>query len=529
MVHTDSSGAVTTTHFASNGRVIRSFRSGVPAVAFTAATGLNTPAQIPIFTEYTYTSLASNNSQKALYELATTTIARTGESETSPAVAGGWSRTVRERYDGAGRTVYTKDLPGTENTITYPTDQATAAVVFRYLGPAVGAAGTEMEKSVSFLDGLPKERTGSAVIAEYYDYATAAGQSTTWRSPYSPAVDGPYTTVDSMGRSLAGTLPTPWLPPDPHSTAWPQATDFFNSTITYDSSGNVTSRKLPGAPLDYYEVFQTEYSAPDWIVSRALSTDAAYDAAGQNQSRTRTRYANLGGVWYEVSEWQTGSNWETASWTRRALGPISGTSLTWNALQWTLTSLTQTYSGGALRQTAHYVEPTAGQTLMQPAVDGVVQQSIASRAGRALFFQTPRYERLLSYSPLGEPLSEPAADHSQWTNRNLTAATGQVASVTTPNSSEIKESYVYYPANDRRSGLLKQKTASYTGTTPVTYYDYNNRGQLTHRWGGGDYPAFYDYDTLGRMTTLQWTAPGPPSIQPATLGPNGGRLPKKPP
>ncbi len=59
---------------------------------------------------------------------------------------------------------------------------------------------------------------------------------------------------------------------------------FFDSTATYDVEGNLTSQKLPGAPNDYYEVFQMEYSGADRIVSRALSTDAVYDAVSRLQT-----------------------------------------------------------------------------------------------------------------------------------------------------------------------------------------------------------------------------------------------------
>ncbi len=305
---------------------------------------------------------------------------------------------------------------------------------------------------------------------------------------------------------------------DQHRRQHTPAGGFFDSTFTYDAEGNLTSRKLPGAPNDYYEVFQTEYSGADRIVSRALSTDAVYDAADANQARALSRYELTGGLWYAMRETQNGSAWVTSSWTRSALGPWDATTLSWNALQWNLTGLTQSYSGGAARQTASYLEATAGQTLVQSLVDGITQQSITARAGRSLFFQTPRYERLLAYSPLGEPLADPAGDRAQWTNRNLTAATGVVASITMPDSTDVKESYVYYSGNDKRSGLLKQKTASYTGTSPVTYYSYNDRGQLTHQWGGGDYPSFYDYDTRGRMITLQtwrsgtWTGATWPTV-----------------
>ena len=500
--HQDSDGAVFITKYGSSGRIIYTVRENVAAVSFSGITVFSAGTQAAVFTEYTYTALAGGGSQYALYQLGTVRNARAGTTFPSAilndASSVPWTRPTYEKFDGAGRLVYTKDLLGTENAIARPTDQATSPVTLRRLGSSP-AAGTILEETETYLDGRLKDQSGEAIVTQYADYAASTGLLTTYRSPYSPATGGNVVTVDGIGRTMSTSTMVPT------GSNYPQAGLSFSSAWTYDDSGNILSRQVPGTQSHPYEVFSTSHSTTygsSRTVTEALSTDAIYETTDANQAKTLTRYEKISGMWYAVRERQRGSSFITSAWSRQALGPFN-TTIMHLGFQWNLTGLSQTFSGGAVGQTAHYACPSQRQTLVQSAVDSVVQQSITASCGRDTFFQTPRYERLLAYSHLGDPSSRPDPNDSRWTNVNVGTQTGLIASITTAASAELREGYVYYSGNDIRSGLVSQKLIYLSGSTPNVYYDYNNRGQLTRQWGGGDYPAQYTYDGLGRMTILE--------------------------
>jgi RHS repeat-associated protein len=526
--HTDATGAVWVTKYASNGRVIYTMRTNVASASYSGVTTMSSAAQPAIFTEYTYGDLTGLTpySNYGLYWMSTTTTARSGTTLASSPILDGssqpWTRyVITECFDGADRPVYSYDLNSTENATARPSDQATSPVISRYLGDTPGS-GTLLEQETSYLDGSFKQRSGSAVIPAYGDYAAASFQRTSYRSPYSPATGGHSETQDGLGRTAStGTMV-------PTGSSFPQAGGAFTSSWTYDDAGELTSRMVPGAvyvgPNYYYEVFSTSQSTTygsDRIAYQARSTDATWDGGTSNDknlARTLSRYEKISGIWYQTREVQNGSSYTTSGWSRTALGPFSS-SITWAGITWYLTGLTQASKGGALVQTAQYAAAASQKTLVQTSVDSVVQQSVLSVAGWPVFFVTPRYETMLSYSPLGDALARPDSTDVRWTKVNVITATGQTASITTPNSTELQESYLYYSGNDVRAGLVSRKATNLSTTTPYVYYDYNALGQVTKQWGGGDCPVRYTYDSLGRMTQLEtwrsgtWTGstwPGSP-------------------
>lgn len=182
-----------------------------------------------------------------------------------------WSRTVYQSFDGAGRQVYTKDENATENAIALPSDQATSPVTFRYLGGSP-ASGTLLEKTETYLDGRFKARSETAVVPKYADYSASTSRLTAYSSPYSPASGGNAITVDSLGRTVATSVVTP------SGSNFPQTGAAFQSTWTYDESGNLASRAVPGASTSYYEVFSTTTDASSRTEAR--STDGAYEDHG---------------------------------------------------------------------------------------------------------------------------------------------------------------------------------------------------------------------------------------------------------
>ena len=105
-----------------------------------------------------------------------------------------------------------------------------------------------------------------------------------WRSSASPATGGTCSTVDPQGRTVEGSQHTP-------------AGGFFVSSATYDAEESLIFRNLPGAPDDYYEVFKTEYSGANRVVSHPLSPDAVYETTGSSQSRPLSCYELTGGLW----------------------------------------------------------------------------------------------------------------------------------------------------------------------------------------------------------------------------------------
>ncbi len=96
-------------------------------------------------------------------------------------------------------------------------------------------------------------------------------------------------------------------------------------------------------------------------------------------------------------------------------------------------------------------------------------------------------------------------------------ATGQVIART--NQFQQVTSYAYYPAGQANAGLLYSETGP---TGKKTYFKYDGRGELTHKWGDVPYPEMREYNAYGdliKLTTYrtgtQWTSASWPASPPA--------------
>ena len=94
--------------------------------------------------------------------------------------------------------------------------------------------------------------------------------------------------------------------------------------------------------------------------------------------------------------------------------------------------------------------------------------------------------------------------------------TGQVLSRTDPFGQVT--AYSYYPPGGPNAGLLYCQTGP---GAKKSYYQYNDRGQLTHKWGNVPYPEQRLYSMFGEMTNLityragtQWTGTNWPANPP---------------
>ncbi len=520
-IYENEQGVSTTTEYDAQGRVLREIILNAPALTLTL-TDMGSPN--PVLPAQNYCNVTewirgSNNAPIG----SNSSVTKRLVSKTSPndgtATPSGWLRDSKETVDGLGRVVQTVDSLGTVRDVTHTPLAAGITITTVIPGAAGGTISIETQFAdgrqsslvypavINVVSGVNVDR-GKAATDRFFDYSAALFTRTTKRSVVSNATgtDG-YESVglDGLNRIAFREMP---------SGMTGDALYMHTEIRTYDQEGRLESRTLPGAPGGVVESFA--YSVSN--ASSNLTTTKTLSSTGgsANTTVTTSEYVqDAGGLWYEESKVKEGDNPLPASSRRRLLSSSEEGG-------WLITASETIESAGATIKETQSILPGQRLARAKRSVDGQLRLSITSYNGLAVLYDTAgtTYKnKLASFSPLRELLSNVDPASGYWTTNALAPSTGLTSSLSLA-SGTVKQSFTYFLENDVRAGNLFSSILAGTGNLTV-YFDYNARGKRTRVWGG-ESPSQTDYDSLGRMTYLHtwrtgtwnsstWSPPPPPA------------------
>jgi RHS repeat-associated protein len=452
-----------------------------------AVTGQGYTTQPAITTEYDYSTAR---------QVQVTVSATDGD-------LGALSQSTIRKYDLAGRLVSTETANGTGDLKTlyiYGTTAQGGQKVTVYsdypTSATQGTAGTRDRITEYWPDGQVKSVTGSAVVAEYHNYASAAGERSVTVSQVTdvsgtPGADDRYvkTVYDMLGRVKRQERP-----------GWTDSgTATLTTTYYYDGSGNdagllkrITRTDAAGTLYQYNELGVAEYTAVD------ADNDGTFDGSGPDRvTHTEAKYHQLSSNWWRESQtWvrpANNTNEVSLGVQRSRLSGFSGTTIGESVSIDPKNNQTTTTT--TLDTTNHLMVETTNVPQSTTDAEQTRHGGRLVKTVRATGVQT-----MQTYDALGRArIATDGRGNATETHRD---AAGRVDWV--ENEAGNRTSYGYYDDQAAHPGKLYSVQVPDVGqsTNKKTYYDYNDRGQITQVWGDVPYPTLTQYNDYGEQTKL---------------------------
>lgn len=419
-------------------------------------------------------------------------------------VAGGsLSLSKSSTYDTAGRLKTETDQTGMTTGYSYANGGRTRTTTL---------PGGATKITDQFLDGQSKSNTGTAVIAQAFDYGVN-GDGTRYTQAFtgSGGLSSPRwirTTTDWLGRTIKVEQPT-------------FSGGVLVQTSTYNNQGQLraeavmtgTTRLRADKLYEYDELGVQVRSGLDVDANNALTTLSA-----DRMSETELVYEKSGTDWFRVSTSRTYlvNNDETPTIeTRRERltnFPSNGSEKTVSEIVSTdaagnSTRVLSTADHAAKRTTSVTDVPDSNTDAVSISINGLLQSSTQT---------TPQPAITYGYDTLGREttVTSPVTGTS---TKVYSATTGQLISV---GDGAQSITYEYYPSTHTSAGQLKAQS---NAQGKKLYFNYNSRGETVQTWGDTAYPLEYVYDAYGQRVELHtfrsgssWSASAWPS---ATTGP----------
>ena len=466
----DASGIVTTTEYNDSGQIFKETRTGYS----------NVPA---IVSTHSYTTSSGYSKH---------TITETGGSN---------SRTSYTLFDDAGRVYKTGDgLYPLETTYSY------------------SYSGGETKTTVTAPDG------GKVATTNYRDGRIKQSDVTVKRYNHSgsivtdPVVSATYeynqnvteiqtadrwekTTTDLMGRIK-----------EVHSYSPGSSTSTVRSVYSYDNRGrlNKIEKKLgtgttaiaPSSQTSY-----TRYTSPHKVKVTSWTdnnNNGSANVGTDDIQEVETDYVSESGVWYARTRTYGYINSGTRvmlNETKSRLAAHSGASSSYG----NLISEVKSQDGGGFDQTVKtYVKPVYRARYIETTVDGSSIKGLQHfKNGLLQSSKGTTYSNAWTYSYDGLGRRTEALNPRTYTSIKSTydSNSGKVTATWKQNGSNVDhQSYYYYGNGSVGAGRVSRIYNH--GNASNVRMSYDTRGNLTHRWGDGDYPVAYEYDSLGRRKKM---------------------------
>lgn len=400
---------------------------------------------------------------------------------------------------------------------------------------AMSPGGTTTVTSL-YLDGRLKSITGNGQIGEFHDYTIedsgALKQTIRTGSATSPRIR--TSTTDSLGRIIQETWPSS-----------PQAGDGLSDFLVKSTSYDLQSRPIrinqTGLATQLYQYSRTSNSntvieALDLADGGGLQGNGEIDANGPDlvTEKITTHGVTNSKPWSLVTTkvygaGPTGEPRTTAvrTWLGDEVTRTTETTQpdgTINTLTTAITSPSGSTKGKITITESRKISGATSPTVVRTSVyqgDLLISQITAPSTTAVVF----------TYDGLGRLTKQAGAGQfTQWTYDNSTTTKltkDRLLSLRTSSTAGPLTTYTYETsATSPAFGKVKAVTLTPAVTTPatpgnVTYYAYNQRGEVTYQWGSGGPPLAYGYDeTTGEMVSLktyqntmaQWSSATFPSI-----------------
>ncbi|HEX3247804.1 MAG TPA: RHS repeat-associated core domain-containing protein [Pyrinomonadaceae bacterium] len=461
-----SSGIETTYTYDSLNRIKTQTKKGIAA-------GGGFPAQNDIVTTYSYDAESQQTSEVVS--------------------AGGLSLSSSRAYDKARRVTKETDEAGLSTTYSYPNGGRTQIIT---------NPGGATEVTDNYLDGQIKSVTGSAVVAQAFDYGVNA-DGTRFKQEFSGSagLNSPRwtkTTNDWLDRAISIEKPS-------FTGTNLVQTSLYNTLgqLQKQTATAGATKLIADTLYEYDELGRQRRTGLDINGDGAL-TPASTDRLNESE----TVFEKAGSDWSNVISRKgylvDNSDTPTVQVQRERLNnfPLNGVEQTISDITLTdvtndNTRITVTIDRGAKKQTTVTDTPDSNLNALTITVNGLLQSETAT---------TPESATTYAYDSLGRQTSitEP---HRGPKTRAYSGTTGQLTST---NDGAGSTNFEYYDATSSNAGRLKSQT---NAAGKKTYFSYNNRGQQVQTWGDATYPIEYVYDNYGQKTELHtfrggqnWTA-----------------------
>lgn len=418
------------------------------------------------------------------------------------------SLTTTTKHDLAGRLRYVADSAGLATEHTYGTSTTSVGgysgggrkiTIDRPGGPTSG----EDEITEYYRDGRIKCVYGATVVSRAYLYGVTAGYQWTkelsgTNQPEADESTAPRwtkTTHDGLGRVVM-------VERKAFDTSDPTHTIATHYSYE-DTSGDPTVRLQNIQTFDDATPLRapTAYTYDELgnTIASGLDLDGGGLTAGGTDrfSETESDYVQLSGDWWRETTTQTyhtdsDSTATTTGISRERLtgfgANVIGEAATEDVYEnVTLATTTLDRANKLVTETTDY--PATSNNAVKTTRNGL----ITSTTARDQLTTTVEYDGLGRRTKMTDA-------RGVWSETHYDTA-GRVDSIETPLSETTTTTteYDYYVSTDRDAGRLKSVT---NGLSNATYYDYNDRGQITHVWGDVPQPAKIEYDDYGQKVKL---------------------------
>ena len=472
----------------------RNHKGEITSAVWTGDLKTSETAASGIETTYTYDSLnriktqtkkgvAAGGGFPAQNDIVTTFSYDAEGRQTSEVVTGGsLSLSTSFAYDKAGRITKETNQAGLNTAYSYPNGGRTQIIT---------SPGGATQITDRYLDGQTKSVTGSAIVAQAFDYGVNAdGTRFTQEFTGAAGLNSPRwtkTTIDWLDRTVSAEKPS-------FTGTNVVQTSFYNTLgqLQKQTTTAGTTKLVADTLYEYDELGRELRSGLDMNTDGVLtlvSTDRLTD--------TETIFEKVNADWFSVTStrnYLTNNNdTPTVDVERQRLNnlPLNGTEqitseLTLTNFAGNSTKTTTAVDRAAKKQITTIDTHDSNINSVSLSINGLMQSATAT---------TPLAATTYAYDSLGRLIST-ADPRGAVTTQSHSATTGQVISTT---DGAGTTTYEYYPTTHNSAGRLKTQT---NAAGKKLYFNYNSRGDMVQTWGDTTYPLEYVYDTYGQRTEL---------------------------
>jgi len=441
-----------------------------------------------LVTSYVYSYTTHNNQHVRVTQ---TTVSPSGSANTLVTI---------EYHDLAGRLLYRKDPAGYATTWLYDDENRTVTMT---------NPDGSTQITTRYYDGQIASVTGTAVVAQTYEYGVESGSRYTTVFTGPAGVNSPRsqtTTYDALGR--VSTVESP---------AFDDGTPVTTLYTYNNATGQLikTQPKHGGTELLAATVY--EYDEMGHRIRSGLDVnenDALDPNSADRISESHSDFEKSGGQWWRrtvQSTYRTTDSPSSSTLTtrrQRLTGLGSGTIAISDVTDviGNKTTVTTTLSGGVRTETTDI--PGTDNTIVRESVEGRVRE-VTDRAGLTTEYAYDGFRRLTHVTDSRSNTTETCYD----------TTTGQMSCTKDGDGNET--AYHYYDPNTAHAGRLLSVE---NPDAKFTYYAYNTRGETTRVWGHVPQPVAMRFDALGQRRTLStfrddsagWTS----ATWPGSMDPN---------
>jgi RHS repeat-associated protein len=412
-----------------------------------------------------------------------------GRTLSTTSAAGGLSLGTSTEYNAAGQITKRTNQHGLDSTYTYLNAVNTGTVKGSVVTKTLPGGFTV--SSEDYLDGSPREITGDAVVAKYYDYGVN-NDGSTWtetRIGRNDSARFAKTAVDMLGRVVK------------------QERSGYGGTIVVQAFYNIKGQLIKTSTTNKADTLYVYDELGNKVKTGLdINSNGTLDLASMDRiNETEIAFANESSAWWSV---KTNKVYATDN---------SDTATTVSTQKSRLNGFT-----GSLVAEIKQIDIQGNETIQTTAVDSANKTitRTVNTSGSNVDTQTITVNGLLTskrtasdltynyaYDALERLIGLTDPRTGQSTTAYYTSGAGKIGQVYTQTDAANNTTTYDYDSTTGRLAWVQNALSK------KTYYVYNALGKAVKTWGDSGYPIEMVYDNFGQGTQLKtyragtgWTA-----------------------